>query len=211
MNSKICSKCGIEKDLNLFCKRKSSKDGHRNECLECRKVIYQAYMKEYNKKYSIDNRDRLNDSAFTRRSNNPESIRKKECSYSKKRRVENNCYKFMKYFHVKFMASLKTLKSNCMFKFVPFTLDDFLKHLESQFEWWMTWSNYGTYRKSNWNDNDPSTWKWSLDHIIPQSQLKFSSYDDPNFNRCWALENLRPLSAKKNTKKAFHSEHRNAT
>ena len=50
-------------------------------------------------------------------------------------------------------------------------------------------------------DGDPSTWKWNIDHITPQSDLLFTemSHDpESNFQKCWALSNIRPLSAKQN-------------
>lgn len=67
----------------------------------------------------------------------------------------------------------------------------------SQFEPWMTWGNHGRYSKL-WNDNDSLTWTWQIDHIISQSKLPYTSMTDENFKKCWALENLRPLSAKQN-------------
>src|SRR5258706_5163456 len=42
---------------------------------------------------------------------------------------------------------------------------------------WMTWQNRGVYTPKTWNDNDPSTWKWQLDHIKSQSKLKFNSLE----------------------------------
>jgi hypothetical protein len=33
--SKICTKCGIEKELNQFHKRSAMSDGHKSECKEC--------------------------------------------------------------------------------------------------------------------------------------------------------------------------------
>ena len=62
----------------------------------------------------------------------------------------------------------------------------------------MTWDNYGIYRASMWVDNDPSTWVWQIDHIIPQAKFSYTSMDEENFQKCWALSNLRPLSAKQN-------------
>ena len=37
--SKICKRCGKEKELNEFCKAKSYKDGYSNLCKECRNEI----------------------------------------------------------------------------------------------------------------------------------------------------------------------------
>lgn len=62
----------------------------------------------------------------------------------------------------------------------------------------MTWQNKGTYNKATWDDNDPTTWTWQLDHIIPQSDLPYSSMEEDNFKKCWSLNNLRPLSSKQN-------------
>lgn len=62
----------------------------------------------------------------------------------------------------------------------------------------MSWNNYGAYRRSVWDDNDPSTWTWQIDHIIPQSDLPYQSMEDEKFKICWSLTNLRPYSSKQN-------------
>lgn len=36
------------------------------------------------------------------------------------------------------------------------------------------------------------------EHIIPHSTFQYLSMEDESFKKCWALENLRPLSAKIN-------------
>jgi hypothetical protein len=77
-------------------------------------------------------------------------------------------------------------------------IEDLYKHLEKQFEEWMFWDNWTIYDPTTWNDNDKSTWTWQIDHIIPRSDLPYSSMEDDNFKKCWALENLRPYSAKQN-------------
>jgi hypothetical protein len=81
---------------------------------------------------------------------------------------------------------------------LKYSIDELKFHLESQFEPWMHWNNRGKYDVNSWIDNDQSTWTWQLDHIIPQSDLPYSHMEDDNFKKCWALENLRPLSAKQN-------------
>jgi len=62
----------------------------------------------------------------------------------------------------------------------------------------MTWDNQGKYDPKIWDDNDQTTWMWNIDHIIPQSKLTYTSLDEDNFQKAWALNNLRPLSAKQN-------------
>ena len=83
-------------------------------------------------------------------------------------------------------------------KYLPYTIQELQKHIEQQFEPWMNWNNHGVYISDSWNDNVPSTWKWQLDHITPHSMFKYTSIEDQVLKECWALENLRPLSAKQN-------------
>ncbi len=87
-------------------------------------------------------------------------------------------------------------------KYLQYTIEDLKQYIEFQClergNEWMNWSNWGNYRPKNWNENDQSTWKWQLDHIIPQSKLLYTSMEDDNFKICWSLENLRPYSAKQN-------------
>lgn len=51
----------------------------------------------------------------------------------------------------------------------------------------MNWDNWGAY--------------WHIDHIYPVSLLPYSSMEEDNFKRCWALDNLRPLEKIANIKK----------
>ena len=72
-------------------------------------------------------------------------------------------------------------------KLLGFTLKDLMEHLEKQFDEKMTWRNYGSY--------------WWIDHIRPISSFRFDSYEDKDFKKCWALNNLCPLEAKENIRK----------
>ena len=91
---------------------------------------------------------------------------------------------------------LRNKKTSC--SNLEYTMNELRLHLESKFEYWMNWDNYGAYIKKTWNDNDLSTWKWSIDHIIPQADFKYESMNDDEFKKCWSLNNLRPISAKQN-------------
>jgi len=37
-----------------------------------------------------------------------------------------------------------------------------------------------------------------IKYIIPQTKLLYTSMEDDNFKKCWAINNLRPLSSKAN-------------
>jgi hypothetical protein len=83
-------------------------------------------------------------------------------------------------------------------QYVDWEPEELVIHIEKQFETWMTWNNQGKYNSKTWDDNDQTTWKWQLDHIIPHSDLPYDNMEHPNFKKAWALSNLRPLSAKQN-------------
>lgn len=80
-----------------------------------------------------------------------------------------------------------------------------VNHLEAQFfneKSWMTWENIGSYNLKFWDDADMSTWRWQIDHIVPQYLLPYDSMEHINFKKSWDLRNLRPLSAKANNMKS---------
>jgi hypothetical protein len=51
----------------------------------------------------------------------------------------------------------------------------------------MTMENYGSY--------------WHIDHIKPRSLFTYTSIEDEQFKKCWALSNLQPLEALENIRK----------
>lgn len=83
--------------------------------------------------------------------------------------------------------SIRGKKEGSAYSYLPFTLDELMTHLEAQFTPEMTWENRGSY--------------WQIDHIVPQAILIYDSMEHPNFQKCWSLENLRPLSAEENNRK----------
>ena len=82
--------------------------------------------------------------------------------------------------------------------YLEYTMIELKQYIESLFEDWMNWDNYGVYKPNEWKDDDKTTWKWQIDHITPHSEFKYSSMEDQAFKDCWALKNLRPYSAKDN-------------
>ena len=99
-------------------------------------------------------------------------------------------------------------KDNSISKYLPYTIEQLIIHLESLFaapenltsdgKVWMTWKNQGSYKVNEWRDDDISTWRWNIDHIIPQSDTPYTSMSEDNFKKSTSLSNLRPYSAKQN-------------
>ena len=86
--------------------------------------------------------------------------------------------------------SLKEKKAKTHWELiVDYTVEELKKHLESKFKDGMNWENYG------FNG-------WHIDHKKPKSWFRFSSFEDAEFKKCWALSNLQPLWAKDNLSKS---------
>jgi dsDNA-specific endonuclease/ATPase MutS2 len=65
MNNSVkrCTKCGIEKPLKEFTKRKDSKDGFNHICINCKKDYYYSNIervKERTKEYYANNKEKMN-------------------------------------------------------------------------------------------------------------------------------------------------------
>lgn len=173
-----------------------------------RRRIYNEINKEKLKNkwhdYYIKNKINISNYGKFYRSINENKIKRNKTAsiYSKKRKLNDPSYKLRKevssliYIMIKSQNGSKS--GNSILNFLPYTIEELCNHIESQFESWMNWDNHGNYRVKDWDDNDSTTWKWQLDHIIPQSKLAFNSMNHDNFLKCWDLKNIRPLSAKQN-------------
>jgi hypothetical protein len=230
-NSKICSKCKLDKPISQFSKRNTRKIGHASTCKSCFKLyrienkdkivennkIYREKNKDkivkynsiHNKKYHILNKKEISyrkkeyyienrDKILSQINNNREILNER----IKNRKIKDPIFKLRKsvsnviYQALKLSNSSKRGKS--VLQFLPYTINELKFHLESQFESWMNWQNWGRFNHKSWIENDSCTWTWQIDHIIPQSDLPYTSMEDENFKKCWALENLRPYSSKLN-------------
>lgn len=84
-NTKICSKCGIEKDLDEFNKDISRKDNKQNRCRDCQRKIHSTWClenKEYRKQYYKDNKEHLDECHKQYVIDNPEIVKK--CNHNKR-------------------------------------------------------------------------------------------------------------------------------
>ena len=158
----------------------------------------------YNRQYYIKNRDEILEQKQQYYYENKEKITEYKRSYY------NNLYKTDPIYRLRKTVSRsinRYLKNNdsskdgesCL-EYLPYTIEELKLHLESLFEPWMTWDNHGNYDPKTWIDGDESTYIWQIDHIKPHSEFHYTSMEDESFKECWALSNLRPLSAKQNVK-----------
>jgi len=203
-DKKKCSKCKVVKSFDEFHKDKLRKDGRQSVCKGCRK----QYQKNYQPQYYEDNKERIIEWNKQYRQDNKEKIKEEKKQYRQDNKAKLNEYQknkrknnivFALRCNVSSQVSM-ALKRNSsskqgesLMKYLPYTIDQLKEHLENQFEDWMTWENHGVYH--------PTEKRWHIDHIIPQNKLIYDSMDHPNFQNCWALENLQPLLALDNLSK----------
>ena len=140
-----------------------------------------------NRIYYYENRDKINN---------------KHTVYMRKKRKDDNMFRVRSVISNSIYKQLKGKKDNLsVLKYLPYTIKELTDHLESQFESWMNWNNWGMYKIDEWDDKNKSTWTWQIDHIIPHSKFNYTSMEDEDFIKCWALSNLRPLKSIDNLRK----------
>lgn len=192
---KTCADCKRDLLLSAYTKKKNSIDGYWHQCRECCKVRWGDQQKRYRSQPCV--KEQLAQTTKRWAVDNPERRREISLIAGRKRRrtvagrIENNMR----------VGIYNSLKRNSVSKnrvhweiLVGYTVEQLRQHIESQFESWMTWGNWGmsSHRRGAWN----------IDHKVPITAFNITSYDCEDFRKCWALENLRPLCAVENREKS---------
>ena len=192
METKICSKCKIEKDLHEFGKDSSRKNGVSYLCKLCLIEKSRSYKKNNNDKvlisyslYRENNKEKMKLSRNEYRKKNKDKIKKYRTYYSDKRRKESNVIRISENIRRRINIFLKTKqvrKKNNTFEIVGCTPEFLKEYLENKFTEGMSWDNYGYYG-------------WHIDHIIPLSSAKteeeiYKLCHYTNLQPLWANDNL---------------------
>jgi len=132
---------------------------------------------------------------------NPEKNRLSKSNYVKKKMTEDPFYKLKHHLSNNIKNSLKNKnfkKSSKTTKILGCSFEEFKIYLESKFESWMNWENYGNPKDKIFEPNKT----WDIDHIIPLSSAKTEG-DIIKLNH---YTNLRPLCSYYNRwiKKHYH-------
>lgn len=162
------------KEYNKSSKSKQSKKTWLNNNQEQRKM--------YEKTYYLDNIEKFKEKSQT------STFKENKKLYKKNKLTNDPIFKLRTNISNAILKALKKNKSNkagqSVLQYLDYTIEELKFHLEKQFNSNMSWKNHGIV--------------WHIDHIIPQSDLPYSSMQDINFKKCWSLDNLRPLDAKQN-------------
>ncbi len=197
-----------------ICKNKDAADWRNKHKDEIREKNQIPSVKAKNKKskdeYNANNKEKIklskkksalkNKDKIKKRQNDPKVKAKAKISKRKweAEKLKDPVYKLRKNVSASIRHFLKKNGSSkggkSTLKYLPYTFNELKKHLESQFEPWMTWENHGSYELGGEK-------KWHIDHIIPQTVLIYDLMDHINLKRSWSFANLRPLEAIANISK----------
>lgn len=190
---KKCNFCGIKKPPIEFHRRKQSKDGYHFNCKICVKENQKYYysnnkekQKEISKKFKYNNPTYLKEYYM----NNKERMNKLTKINNKKRRLVDPLFRLKGNIRSLINTSFKYkgFKKNTKNEIILGCDKEYLKKfLESKFEPWMNWENYGKY-------NGEFNYGWDIDHIIPLS----SAQTEEEFIKLNHHTNLQPLCSKIN-------------
>ena len=186
MQTKVCSKCGVEKEICEFRKDKTKRDGIYPSCKNC-KLLWRR-----------ENKELTNASNRRSKKNNAEKIKKYNSEYNKKNRERINkkiqerhkndiLFKLGRNVRTRMGVFLKsrnfTKQKNKTKDILGCDPETLKKHLEDQFKEGMSWENRN---------------EWHIDHIIPLSSAKTK---EEIFELCH-YTNLQPLWIKENLEKS---------
>ena len=182
-----------ERDVKYYSNNREKILKHKKEYysnnikkIEEYRLNHKEYYDKYNKEYHLNNRNEILENKKEYYSNNRNEILENKKEYYRKNKNKINkqsvehrndrksydmLYKLKCNVRSLIISSIKLSgykKASKTQNILGCTLKDFKKHLESKFESWMNWDNYG-----NWN-GEPRKINvgWDIDHIIPLSTAK---------------------------------------
>ena len=191
MQTKICKDCEEEKTIDHFYKKSGRPGKFVSYCKPCWLI---RNNKSRKKNPNTLARTKKNWKEWSSKEENKQKRREYNKKYYKKRCDEDPFYRLKLRMGSWILRAIKNndgSKEASVWEYLPYTPQQLKEHIENQFEDWMTWENHGN-----------GAGCWNLDHIYPQSLLPYDSLEHPNFQKCWALENLQPLPWKENLLKS---------
>jgi hypothetical protein len=201
METKICSKCKIVKDICEYSNDKTKKDGLRPECKLCKKKYLEenkTIISERQKGYYEKHRDKrlehqkkynekniLNKREYSK--NYYHDNKNKINSYRENRKKTDPIYKLRVGMSIRLNHFLKTKnlkKNNTTFSIIGCSPKELKKYIEGLFTENMNWDNHGLFG-------------WHIDHKIP---LSSATTEEEIYQLCH-YTNLQPLWSKDNLSK----------
>lgn len=205
--NKWCAKCKDFLDVSEFyldrnncfssycipCSNKSCRENYNAEEAKIYNKKYREKNKEYlnlkTKEWNERNKERISENKRLYYIENKTDISEKKAQRTKIRYKTEPVFRMKENYRRRLqrLFSGEYKKSKKTEEILGCNVNFFKQHIESQFESWMSWDNYGKY------DGNYKT-GWDLDHIIPISWA--TTEEDIHFLNHWS--NFQPLCSKVN-------------
>ena len=182
-------------------KNRSRKYYHKNKKdISDKNKIYveenKENVKQYQKEYRKVNREKNKQYLVEYYKNNKKELLKKQSEYQSNNKVKRNereknrkkndavfrLTSNVRSYISRIISKNKYIKNTKLTGILKSSIEDYKKYLESKFEPWMNWDNYGLY-------NAEPNYGWDIDHIIPLSTAK----TEEDVIRLNHYTNLQPL------------------
>jgi hypothetical protein len=152
--------------------------------------ILNSYQREYRKNNSEKLKIGKKDSDKKYYSENNIEIKRRVYERVKEKRKSDITFRLKNRIRKNITYALKRngfIKNDNTSNILGCSYNEFKLHLESKFEPWMNWNNYGKY-------NGELNYGWDIDHVIPQS----NGYTEEEIYKLNHYTNLQPLCSKIN-------------
>ena len=192
--TKIMKKADYEKNKENYLLSKQNYYLDNKELLYNKQKNYRSNNKEKlyvrDRQYYLDNKEYIDNKQKEYRTLNRGSAREYHKNYISNRMKTDNLFYLSTTIRGLIRKSVLGQgynKNSNTLKILGCSFKEFKEYLESKFEPWMNWENYGKY-------NGHFNYGWDIDHIIPSSSAKTEEdiYKLNNFS------NLQPLCSKIN-------------
>ena len=190
---KSCTKLWRENNKEYHKEWKNNNKEYYKEWNNNNKEYYKKnnkeYHKEYNKEWRKNNKEKIKKYYY----NNKNKINYDKNQYQKNKRKTNHLFKLSTNIRTLINNLIKTKdyqKNTKTESILGCSFKEFKNHLESQFESWMNWDNYGNPKDGIFEFNKT----WDIDHIMPIA----SALNEEEVLKLNHYTNLQPLCSKTN-------------
>lgn len=168
--------CGLEKPLEEFTNVKYKGEiKKRPTCKKCTTLRTKNWVvknkdkrMEYIKNYSNVNKEKIALKSRVYYANNTDKVKQYNINYKKNRRKKDEVFRLADNIRkgiLKAFVQINQKKNTKTSQILGCSAKDLKQYIESKFEPWMNWNNYGLY-------NSTLNYGWDIDHIIPLSTAK---------------------------------------
>ena len=209
---KKCCKCKIEKSYEYFGKLKSSNDGYRYDCNDCRKEYRdknKAHIKQKNQIYFKENKEALLQKNKIYRESNADAISIQRQKYRNQDAVKEHVKQKQKeYLPIRCQKIREKRKNDINFqmseilrskihKMLHNKETSYIKYIGCDIDFLKSWLEFRFDSKMNWTNLGTC---WQIDHILPIN--KFDMTNENDIRICFHWTNLQPLDSYENRQKS---------